>query len=108
MMFIAKAVADAKGDVEDKQKFLAALKAVELPESPRGPFKLDDYCNPVENFYVRRVTKVKGKIQNTILQTYPKISQFWKYSPQTVLNEPEYSRDYPPCKSCQENPPTAR
>ena len=89
------------GDVENKEKLLQALHSVEMPNSVRGgPLKLDSYGNIVQNQYIRRVDKVGNKYQNTILETYPMVSQFWKYDPATYLKQPEYGRDYPPCKFC--------
>ena len=80
--------------------FLAALKKVEIADSPRGPLTLDKYGNPIQNIYVRKVEKVGGKLQNTVIHTFPAVSQFWKYSPEEYLKTPLYSRDYPPCKHC--------
>src|SRR5262249_56211830 len=41
----AKAVG---GNVEDKEKFLAALRRGEIPDAPRGPNKLHAYANPID------------------------------------------------------------
>jgi branched-chain amino acid transport system substrate-binding protein len=30
-----------------------------------------------------------------VIQTYPNVSQFWKYDPKTFLAQPVYSREYP-------------
>jgi len=89
------------GKVEDREAYLAALKKVELPDALRGPIKLDAYGNPVQNIYIRKVEKKDGELQNTVIYTYPAVSQFWKYSPEEYLKQPAYTRDYPPCKHCQ-------
>ena len=86
------------GDVENRAKLLAALKQVELKDVPRGPMKLDHYGNPIQNIYVRKVEKVKGELQNTVIHTFPNVSQFWKYKPEEFLKQPVYSRDFPPMK----------
>jgi branched-chain amino acid transport system substrate-binding protein len=99
-MWINKAVESLHGDVSDKQKFLAALKHVELKDAPRGPIKLDDRGNPIENVYVRRVTKVNGKLENKVIATIKDVSQFWKWNPEEYLKQPSYSREFPPCKYC--------
>jgi branched-chain amino acid transport system substrate-binding protein len=101
-MVIDKAVQSIKGDVEDKQKLVAALRKVQLSDAPRGPLKMDDRGNPIENFYVRKVQKVNGKFQNTVIVTFKNVSQFWKYKPESVLAQPSYSKDYPPCLHCPE------
>jgi branched-chain amino acid transport system substrate-binding protein len=98
MRWICEAIKAINGDVENRPKMLAALKAVELKDLPRGPMKLDFYGNPIENIYVRKVEKVKGELQNTVIFTYPNVSQFWKYKPEEFLKQPVYSRDFPPVK----------
>ncbi len=47
--WIAEAAKAVGGNVEDKEKFLAALKKVEISDAPRGPIKLDTYGNPIQN-----------------------------------------------------------
>jgi len=88
------------GDIENVDKFLAALRRVDLSESPRGPMRFDDYGNPIMNIYVRKVERVNGRLQNTVIHTFPMVSQFWTYRPEEFLKHPVYSRDYPPCKAC--------
>src|SRR5439155_10090861 len=80
---------------------LAALRRVDLKESARGPLKVDDFGNPIQNIYIRKVERVGGKLQNTVIATYPAVSQFWKYKPDEYMKRPLYGRDYPPCKYCQ-------
>jgi branched-chain amino acid transport system substrate-binding protein len=67
-------------------------------DDPRGPIKLDEFNNPTENFYILKVERVGGRLQNSILHTYPMVSQFWTYKPDEFLKWPVYSRDYPPVK----------
>ena len=86
------------GNVEDREKFLAALKEHKVTDDPRGPIEIDKYGNPIQNIYIRKVEKVGGELQNTVIYTYPKVSQFWKYDPDAYMKEPLYSRDYPPMK----------
>src|SRR5574341_1107083 len=88
------------GDIENVDKFLAALRKVDLTEASRGPMRFDDYGNPIQNIYVRKVERVGGRLQNTVIQTFPNVSQFWTYKPEDFLKNPVYSRDFPPCKSC--------
>jgi branched-chain amino acid transport system substrate-binding protein len=98
--FLKSAVEATGGKVDDKEKFLEALRKVKLPNAPRGPVKLDEYANPIENIYVRKVEKVNGRLQNTVIHTFPNVSQFWKYNPKEFLAQPVYGRDNPPCKHC--------
>jgi branched-chain amino acid transport system substrate-binding protein len=88
------------GDIENAEKFLAALRRVDLSDAPRGPMRFDDYGNPIMNIYVRKVEKVNGRLQNTVIHTFPNVSQFWTYKAEEFLKNPVYSRDYPPCKAC--------
>jgi branched-chain amino acid transport system substrate-binding protein len=88
------------GDVENKEKFLAALKKVEIPDAPRGPVKMDAHGNPIQNIYIRKVEKKDGELWNTVIHTYPAVSQFWKYKPEEFLKQPVYDRNFPPCKHC--------
>ncbi|HTK93231.1 MAG TPA: ABC transporter substrate-binding protein [Verrucomicrobiae bacterium] len=88
------------GDIESADKFLAALRRVDLSDAPRGPIRFDDYGNPIQNVYVRKVERVNGRLQNTVIYTFPKVSQFWTYKPEDFLKNPVYSRDYPPCTKC--------
>ena len=89
-----EAIKAINGDVENKGKLLEALKKVEPRDIPRGPMKLDPYLNPVQNIYIRKVERIGGNLQNTVIYTYPNVSQFWKYKPEEFLKQPVYSRDY--------------
>ena len=86
--------------VEDRGALMAALRRVVITDAPRGPVKMDPFGNPVQNIYIRKVERVDGKLQNTVIHTYPEVGQFWKYTPQEFLRQPVYSRDFPPCKHC--------
>ena len=92
--------AKAAGGVEDREKFMAAFRQVEIPDAPREPVKLDAWGNPIQNIYVRRVDRKGNELQNTVIHTFPAVSQFWTYKPDEYLKLPVYSRDYPPCKAC--------
>jgi branched-chain amino acid transport system substrate-binding protein len=97
--WIAEAVKAVDGKVEDRARFLSAIrKASETLEDPRGPIKLDEYNNPTENVYILKVEKVNGRLQNAVIHTYPMVSQFWTYKPEDFLKAPAYDRNYPPVK----------
>ena len=66
----------------------------------RGPVVIDKWGNPIQNVYIRKVERVGGALQNSVIFTYPAVSQFWKYNPEEFLKMPLYTRDYPPCKFC--------
>ena len=98
MKWIEQAVIALKGDVRSPDKLMKALRNVDLKETPRGPIKMDAYGNAILNIYVRKVERVGGELQNTVIYSYPEVSQFWKYKPEEFLKQPTYSRDYPPMK----------
>jgi branched-chain amino acid transport system substrate-binding protein len=57
--------------------------------------KLDAYGNPIFDIYIRKVVKRDdGKYWNVAIETYPNVSQFWKYDPETYLKQPSYSRQF--------------
>jgi branched-chain amino acid transport system substrate-binding protein len=97
---INEAVRAIGGKVEDRPAFMAALRRVAITDAPRGPVQMDPYGNPTQNIYIRKVERVGGKLQNTVIYTYPTVSQFWKYHPEEFLKQPVYSRDFPPCRHC--------
>src|SRR5207247_2119693 len=82
---VSEAAKAVGGRVEDRAAFMAALRAVEIADAPRGPVKMDPYGNPTQNIYIRKVERVNGKLQNTVIFTYPAVSQFWKYPPEEFL-----------------------
>jgi branched-chain amino acid transport system substrate-binding protein len=97
---IAEAVKAIGGKVEDRAALMAALRQVRITDAPRGPVAMDPYGNPTQNIYIRKVERVDGTLQNAVIHTYPNVSQFWKYDPQKFLEQPVYSREFPPCRHC--------
>jgi branched-chain amino acid transport system substrate-binding protein len=87
------------GNTEDKDAFMKALRAVALEDSPRGPFHFDHFGNVVGTVYIRRLERKDGKLVQTTIKTYPNVSQFWTFDEKWFLEQPVYSRDYPPLKS---------
>jgi branched-chain amino acid transport system substrate-binding protein len=97
--WITEAAKAVEGKVEDRARFLAAIrKASETTEDPRGPIKLDEYNNPTQNVYILKVEKTGGRLQNTVIHIYPMVSQFWTYKPEEFLKTPAYDRNYPPVR----------
>jgi branched-chain amino acid transport system substrate-binding protein len=92
------------GSTAEKEKFMAALKAVNLKDTPRGPIKFDSLGNVIGNFYVRRCEKMANpyglKLWNHTIKTYDNVSQFWTWPEKEFLAHPVYSRDYPPVIKC--------
>ena len=88
------------------EAFVKLISAVKV-DAVRGPVSLDDMRNPVHNIYIKRVEKKKmfgydkEELWNTVIKTYPNVSQFWKFGKAEFLKQPVYSRDFPPCKFCE-------
>jgi len=97
---LGEAVRAIGGKVEDRAALMAALRQVKITDAPRGPVEMDAYGNPTQNIYIRKVERAGGKLQNTVIHTYPAVSQFWKYNPEEFLKQPVYSREFPPCRHC--------
>lgn len=93
--FLLKGLEAVGGRVEDSRAFVAATRKVELTDAPRGPVRLDAWGNPINNIYIRRVDIVNGQPQNTVIFTYPHVSQFWTFDPAEYLKGPVYTRDVP-------------
>jgi branched-chain amino acid transport system substrate-binding protein len=88
---------------DDFVKLIADVKV----DAPRGPVSLDKFRNPVQNIYIKKVERKKmfgydkDELWNTVIKTYPNVSQFWKYGEEAFLKQPVYSREFPPCKYCE-------
>ena len=87
------------------EKFIAMITQLKL-DTPRGPVRFDDMRNPIQNIYIKKVEKKKmhgydkDELWNTVIKTYPDVSQFFTYKKEEFLKQPVYSRDFPPCKFC--------
>ena len=53
------------------------------------------------NVYIRQVERKEGRLVNSVIYTYPNVSQFWTYDPKEFLQNPVYSRDFPPAKNLE-------
>ena len=88
------------------EEFLKIMQGLKI-EAPRGPVSFDDMRNPIQNIYIKKIEKKKmfgydkDELWNTVIKTYPKVSQFWTYGKDKFLAQPVYDRDYPPCKYCE-------
>ena len=91
------------GDATDKTKLVQAMRSVNLTDTPRGPVKFDHFGNVIGDFYIRKLGKEGAKYGltywNKTVKVYHNVSQFWTYDEKKFLQQPVYSRDYPPLKS---------
>lgn len=66
-------VTAAQKGVLDPEKSMALLKGLKL-ESARGPIEIDPQTRDcIQNIYIRRVDKVAGGYQNTVIAEYPHV-----------------------------------
>ncbi|MBX9589487.1 MAG: ABC transporter substrate-binding protein [Hyphomonadaceae bacterium] len=97
-----EAAIQALGAQADDRKALAeALHKVSLADTPRGAVKFDAYGNVVGDVFIRRCEKKGSALVNTVIKTYPNVSQFWTYNEKEFLANPVYTRDYPPARNLE-------
>jgi branched-chain amino acid transport system substrate-binding protein len=97
---------EAHGKWPGAEQFIKMMAALKI-DAVRGPVSFDDMRNPVQNIYIKKVEKKKmfgydkDELWNTVIKTYPNVSQFWTYGKDAFLKQPVYSRNFPPCKYCE-------
>jgi branched-chain amino acid transport system substrate-binding protein len=101
LLIIEEALKATGGKTDDAAAFLKAMTDVRLTHGPIGPVRLDDYGTPVLDIHIRKVARVNGKLVNTIIKTYPQVSQFWTYDAKAFVQQPVFSRDFPPSKNLE-------
>src|SRR6516164_5791832 len=96
IMWVAQAVEKLGGKVEDRDLLIDTVLKTELTGSPLGKtVKLDSYGNPIYDVQIRKVVKrADGKYWNAPITSYPNVSQFWTYNPETYMKQPPYSRSF--------------
>jgi len=105
--WIDEVMAKHKGKFPGPVDFIKTMASIKL-DAVRGPVSMDLATkSPIENIYIKKVEKKKmfgydkAELWNTVVKTYPNVSQFWTYDKAKFLAQPVYSRDFPPCKYCQ-------
>jgi branched-chain amino acid transport system substrate-binding protein len=102
---IDDAMKKAGGKYPGPEKFVEILGGLKI-DAVRGPVHFEDR-NPVQNIYIKKVEKKKmfgydkAELWNTVIKTYPNVSQYWTYGKEKFLQQPVYSRTFPPCKFCE-------
>jgi len=90
---------DTKSD--DRKALADALHQISLTDTPRGPVKFDQYGNVVGDIFIRKCERKGRQLTNTVIKTYPNVSQFWTYDEKQFLAQPVYARDVPPAKNLE-------
>ena len=102
---IDEVIKKAGGKWPGSEKFIDMASAEKL-DALRGPVSFEDR-NPVQNIYIKKVEKKKmfgypkEELWNTVIKTYPAVSQYLDLGKDAFLKQPVYSRDFPPCKNCE-------
>ncbi len=87
------------------EEFIKVMQAGKY-DTLRGPVTFDENRNPIQNIYIKKVEKKKmfgyekEELWNTVIKTYPNVSQFWTYGRDKFLAQPVYDKNFPPCKAC--------
>jgi branched-chain amino acid transport system substrate-binding protein len=89
-----------KANAEDRKALMAAIRTDNV-NTIRGLIKFDEFGNIIGDVYIRKVTRTDGRLVNSVIKTYPNVSQFWTYNKTEFLKNPVYSRDYPPAKNLE-------
>jgi branched-chain amino acid transport system substrate-binding protein len=88
----------AGGKTGDGKALAEELHKVSLTDTPRGAFTFDHLGNVVGTVFIRNCERKNGKLVNTVIKSYPNVSQFWTYDEKAFLAQPVYGRDAPPAK----------
>ena len=95
------ALTTTRGQVADKKVLMAAIHNCNA-QTIRGQIKFDEFGNVIGNVYIRKVNKNDGRLVNSVVRSYPDVTQSWTYDKTAFLQNPVYSRDYPPAKNLEQ------
>ena len=95
------ALTTTRGQVADKKALMATIHNCNA-QTIRGQIKFDEFGNVIGNVYIRKVNKNDGRLVNSVVKSYPDVTQFWTYDKTAFLQNPVYSRDYPPAKNLEQ------
>ena len=104
--WLDEALKKAGGKWPGPEELIKMMVGIKL-DSVRGPISFDENRNPIQNIYIKKVEKKKmfgyekDELWNTVIKTYPNVSQFWTYGKEKFLAQPVYNKDFPPCKFCE-------
>jgi branched-chain amino acid transport system substrate-binding protein len=90
------------GKAVDGKTLAEALHMISITDSPRGKFRFDHLGNVIGTVFIRKCERNAGQLVNTVIKTYPDVSQFWTYDEKAFLAQPVYSRNYPPAKNLEQ------
>ena len=88
------ALQKVNGNIEDQKAFREALQNVSF-NAPASPVSFDKYHNVVTDTFLNQVKNINGEWRNSVIKTYPRVSQFWVFDPEQYQKNPPYDRDHP-------------
>jgi branched-chain amino acid transport system substrate-binding protein len=104
--WLDEALKKAGGKWPGPEELIKLMVDIKL-DAVRGPVSLDENRNPIQNIYIKKVEKKKmfgyekDELWNTVIKTYPNVSQFWTYGKDKFLAQPVYDKGFPPCNFCE-------
>ena len=104
--WLDEALQKAGGKWPGPEELIKLMVSIKL-DAVRGPVSFDDMRNPIQNIYIKKVEKKKmfgyekDELWNTVIKTYPNVSQFWTYGKDKFLAQPVYDKSFPPRKFCE-------
>jgi branched-chain amino acid transport system substrate-binding protein len=98
---VEAAIQQLGGQADDRKALAEGLHKVSLADTPRGAVRFDQYGNVIGEVFIRRCEKRGDQLVNTVIKSYPNVSQFWTYPEKDFLANPVYSRDYPPARNLE-------
>jgi branched-chain amino acid transport system substrate-binding protein len=104
--WLDEALKKAGGKWPGPEELIKLMVGIKL-DSVRGPISFDENRNPIQNIYIKKVEKKKmfgyekDELWNTVIKTYPNVSQFWTYGKDKFLAQPVYDKGFPPCNFCE-------
>ena len=86
-LFVSKALQEVKGNIEDKEAFLKALRRTKIPESGWGPLSFDEYQHVIRDVPICKLVKVGNTFRIDIIDSVPQMSQFWRYTAEEYIKK---------------------
>jgi branched-chain amino acid transport system substrate-binding protein len=74
-------------NIEDKPKFLEALRQMDL-EAPRGHLRFDRYQNVITSVTINKIEKVGEQFVPIVVETIPAVDQFLGMPPEAYIERP--------------------
>ncbi|TVQ39475.1 MAG: hypothetical protein EA384_06375 [Spirochaetaceae bacterium] len=91
---VIAALEEVGGRIEDQAGFREALRNVEL-DTPRGPFRFDEFQNVVLTARITEVRKIGDQYRNIVIKNVPDQDQFGPFDPDWYQAQPPFGRDTP-------------